>query len=497
MNFIFFIPDELRAQSVGCYGDPVARTPNIDRLAAGGTRFDQCHVQHTVCTPSRCSFTTGWYPHTRGHRTLWNMLRPEDPNLLKYLKQAGYDVHWGGKNDLLSPGAFAESVTDYRLGTLSRRARPAGHGHPPYALDDPRYYTFLYGPIEGGIEAVGDFQNVDGAIEFLRSRPNRPSGAGLAGNEKPFAIYLPLTFPHCPYHAPEPYHSMYSADDVQPLRPTDLPGKPDFHRLIRQTRGLDKLGDAFFKQLHAVYLGMIGVTDTLLGMLLDALEETGHTEDTAVFLFSDHGDWAGDYGLVEKWPSALDDCLTRVPFIARVPGQQMARGHVVREPVEMFDVMATTLDLAGITPTHTHFARSLVPQLRGAPGDPGRAVFSEGGYDPHEPHTFEGRVNGGAGLRDPSHIYYPKGKLQQEHPESVCRATSIRTMTHRLVRRPLGVSELYDLAADPLELRNVYGQPEHATTQGELEQRMLDWFVRTSDVVPLDEHPRGLPQVAG
>ena len=70
-------------------------------------------------------------------------------------------------------------------------------------------------------------------------------------------------------------------------------------------------------------------------------------------------------------------------------------------------------------------------------------------------------------------------------------------MTHRLVRRPLSVSELYDLAADPLELRNVYGQPEHATTQGELEQRMLDWFVRTSDVVPLDEHPRGLPQIAG
>ena len=87
-NLIFFIPDELRASSVGCYGDPVSTTPNIDRLASQGTRFDQCHVQHTVCTPSRTSFTTGWYPHVRGHRTLWNMLRPEDPNLLKYLKRA-------------------------------------------------------------------------------------------------------------------------------------------------------------------------------------------------------------------------------------------------------------------------------------------------------------------------------------------------------------------------------------------------------------------------
>jgi arylsulfatase A-like enzyme len=215
---------------------------------------------------------------------------------------------------------------------------------------------------------------------------------------------------------------MFRPEDVPPLRPPDLPGKPDYHRLIRQTRRLDRLDDAFFRQLHAVYQGMISVTDALLGMLLDALDETGHADDTAVFLWSDHGDWAGDYGLVEKWPSALDDCLTRVPFVARVPGEGVARGHVVREPIEMFDVMATSLELAGITPDHTHFARSLVPQLRGAAGDSRRAVFSEGGYDPHERHAFEGRVEGGAGFRDPSHIYYPKGRLQQDVPESVCRS---------------------------------------------------------------------------
>jgi arylsulfatase A-like enzyme len=481
MNFIFFIPDELRAESVGCYGNAVAQTPNMSRLAAEGTRFDQCHVQHTVCTPSRCSFTTGWYPHVRGHRTLWNMLRPDEPNLLKYLKQAGYQVHWGGKNDLLSPESFAESVTDYRLGARSRRATEThGHGEPPYERDDPRYYSFLYEPIEGGIEGLSDFRHVDGAIEFLRSKP-----------VEPFVIYLPLSFPHCPYHAPEPFHSLISPNDVPALRPADLPGKPDFYRLIRETRRLDALDEGFFRMLHAVYLGMTAVTDTLLGMLLDALDETGHAADTAVFLFADHGDWAGDYGLVEKWPSALDDVLTRVPLLARVPG--MARGHVVAEPVELFDVMATTLELADVPAKHTHFARSLVPQLGGAPGDPERAVFSEGGYDPHEPHAFEGRAASGSLFRDASHIYYPKGRLQQDHPESVCRSTSIRTQTHKLVRRPLGVSELYDLQTDPRELRNVYGQAEYAGVQRTLEQRMLDWYVHTSDVVPLEEHPRGLP----
>lgn len=482
LNFIFFIPDELRAESIGCYGHPVAQTPNMDRLAAEGTRFDQCHVQHTVCTPSRCSFTTGWYPHVRGHRTLWNMLRPDEPNLLKYLKQDGYEVHWGGKNDLLSPESFAQSVTDYKIGARARRAMGTGqHGTPPYSLDDPRYYTFLYDQIPGGIEGLGDFRHVDGAIEYLRSKP-----------EGPFAIYLPLSFPHCPYHAPEPFHNLIDPQSVPELRPADLPNKPDFYRLVRETRRLDQLNEDFFRKLNAVYLGMIAVTDTILGMLLDALDETGHADDTALFLFADHGDWAGDYGLVEKWPSALDDVLTRVPLLARVPG--MARGHVVEEPIEMFDVMATTLDLANIPAQHTHFARSLVPQLGGAAGDPDRAVFSEGGYDPHEPHAFEGRTGGGAGFRDPSHIYYPKGRLQQDIPESVCRSTSIRTRTHKLVRRPLGVSELYDLQADPRELHNVYGDAEYAGVQRALENRMMDWYIHTADVVPFDEHPRGLPR---
>lgn len=493
MNFIFFIPDELRAESVGCFTPhalPTSLTPNITRLASEGTRFDQCHVQHTVCTPSRCSFATGWYPHVRGHRTLWRMLTPEEPNLLKYLRNAGYEVHWGGKNDLLSPESFAESVDDHRLGARSKRARPThGHGEPPYALDDPRYYTFLYEPIEGGIESLSDFRNVDGAIEFLRSR--RAGQSRRSGGEKPFVLYLPLSFPHCPYHAPEPFHSMVSPDDVPALRPTDLSGKPDFHRLIRQTRRLDQLDEKFFRALQAVYLGMTAVTDTLLGMLLDALDETGHAADTTLFFFADHGDWAGDYGLVEKWPSALDDCLTRVPLLVRSPG--MKGGRAVHEPVELMDIMATTLDLAGIEAEHTHFSRSLVPQLAGAAGDPERAVFSEGGYDPHEAHAFEGRAQSGALFRTPSHIYYPKGRLQQDVPESVSRATSIRTRTHRLVRRPLGVSELYDLEQDPRELRNVYDDPAHATVQRDLARRLLDWHIHTADVVPYGEHPRGLP----
>ena len=482
MNFIFFIPDELRAESVGCYGHPLVATPNLDRLAAEGSRFEQCHVQHPVCSPSRCSFMTGWYPHVRGHRTLWHLLRPDEPNLLRYLKGAGYDVYWGGKNDLLTPEAFADSVTDFRLGERSTRA-VAGGGHlgaPPYDRDDPRYYSFLNEPIDGPLESLPDFRQVDGAIELLRSRP-----------ERPFAIYLPLTFPHCPYHAPQPWHDAIDPASVPDLRPAGLDGKPDFHKLIRQTRGLDQLDEATLRKINAVYLGMIGVADTLLGQLLDALDETGLAANTALFTFSDHGDWAGDYGLVEKWPSALDDTITRVPFIARIPGG--ASGHVVQEPIELFDLLPTVLELADIPAQHTHFARSLVPQLHGAAGDPARAVFAEGGYAPHEPHCFEGFPARDLFARDEAHIYYPKGRLQQDVPGSVRRTAMIRTLDHKLIHRPGGVSELYDLRADPRECRNVHEQPDYATVRGELERQLLDWYVRTADVTPFAEDPRGLP----
>ncbi|HOF88736.1 MAG TPA: DUF4976 domain-containing protein, partial [Armatimonadota bacterium] len=170
-----------------------------------------------------------------------------------------------------------------------------------------------------------------------------------------------------------------------------------------------------------------------------------------------------------------------------------AAGHVVKEPIECFDIVPTTLALADIPLRHTQFGRSMLPQLRGAAGDYARAVYCEGGYDTHEPHCFEGRTADGI-CRDVHAIYYPKGRQQQEAPESVCRATMIRTLTHKLVRRTNGEHELYDLVSDPLELANVYGQPACADIQRRLQEQMLDWYLHTSDVVPWDEDPRGFPR---
>src|SRR6185437_2102918 len=112
-NIILFMPDEVRADSFGCYGNPIAKTPNLDRLAAQGARFANCHVQYPVCGASRCSLLTGWPTSVRGHRSLYYFLRPEEPNLFRYLRRAGYDVFWYGKNDALAQQTFDDSVTEW------------------------------------------------------------------------------------------------------------------------------------------------------------------------------------------------------------------------------------------------------------------------------------------------------------------------------------------------------------------------------------------------
>jgi choline-sulfatase len=326
-------------------------------------------------------------------------------------------------------------------------------------------------------------RDVQAGIEFLDSSESK---------DRPFLLYLPITLPHCPYTAPQPYYDMYAPRDLPPLRPPETQGKPDFHRLIRQYRKLDRLDESILQKIQAVYLGMNSYVDWMLGRLLEALDRNGLTDDTTVVIFSDHGDWAGDYGLVEKWPSALDDAITRVPLIIRTPAG--SAGHVVKESVELQDLMATVLELAELEASHTHFSRSLVPQLRGADGDPGRAVFAEGGYDAHEAHCFEGRGSEYDLPRVPHHIYWPKGLQQQEHPESVCRSVMIRTERHKLIQRSSGFGELYDLQADPLELTNLYTEKNYEAIRRQLETDILGWYIHTADTVPIGEDSRGLPE---
>lgn len=470
-NLLIFMPDQLRAESIGCYGHPLVQTPHVDRLAAEGVRFENCICQYPVCTASRCSMFTGWYPHVRGHRSVYYLLRPDEPNLLRSLKRGGYDVYWYGKNDVLLQERFGESATHW--GFFAEGPEWSGKDNP-WSYKDPRYFTFLFNRGRDRRD-YPDYARVRAAIDVLKKR-NR---------DKPFCLFLPLFFPHPPFSAPQGFHDRYAPEDVPALRKL-RPGKPDLYRAIHKSRRLDRLPPDVFRKINAVYLGMISYIDWLLGEVLEALERTGHRDDTAVFFCSDHGEWAGDYGLVEKWSSAMDDALVRVPLIVRMP--KGVSGQVSGEMVELFDLMATCLEMAGLRPQHTHFARGLLPQLQGRPGDPERAAFTEGGYNPYEPQCYEPLERFG-----PTHIYYPKIHLENTRKELISRTTTMRTRDCKLVLRPDGQSEFYDLRKDPGEEYNLIRDKSYESRRERMKDRMLSWYIRTSDVVPKGYDERHLP----
>ncbi len=469
LNFVFFQPDEMRAESLACYGHPLISTPNYDRLASEGVRFNQCHVQNAQCVPSRASMVTGLYPHCAGHRTNWHLIRGHEPHLFRYLFEAGYDIRWYGKNDMLAQDSLF-CIEEY----IEPEAPVRKNRHE---LGEKAYYSFDAEPFDGGREDHPDYVKVKAGIDYLRNRKN---------DDPPFFLFLPILQPHPSYTTHRDFYHMYDAEDIPELRPSDIKNKPIHYEMIRRYRRLNELPESFFRRLNAVYLGMISYTDWLLGELTAVMEEQGLFENTVLVVSSDHGDWAGDFGLVEKWPSDCSDPITRVPLLVKAPGCKS--GHMVEGPVEMFDLMASVLELADIEAGHVHFAKSFVPQLRGEPEDRERFVFAEGGYDPHEPHAFEGRWSR---VEPPIEgNYYPKGKMQQDSPSSVCRATMIRSLNHKLVRRTAGVSELYDLCEDPRELTNRIDDSAMSDVRQELENTMLNWYLRTSDTVPVGQDSR-------
>ncbi len=463
-NMVIYVADEMRADALACYGNPVSKTPNFDRLAREGAMFENCHVQYPVCGASRCAMLTGWPTSVRGHRSLYYFLRPEEPNLFRYLRQAGYDVFWFGKNDALAAQSFHDSVTRWADSAAMRMN-----------VQDltPGIFSMLYSP-GGDRRQTSDYTLLQMGLEVLARKES----------DRPFCIFLPLLQPHPPYTIPADFYAMFSADKIDPLVEYGLPRKPDFHEGIRSIYGLNKLPADTLRKIRAVYYGQVAYSDWLLGELLEALSKTGRDRDTSVFVTSDHGDYAGDYGLVEKWPSGLEDCLTRVPMVMRVPGAKA--GVKATGMVEMFDLMQTCLDLAGTQAQHTHFSRSMVPVLHGGPSDLARASFTEGGYNVYEPQCFEPMGAGGG-------PYAGKIRLENEQPQMVSRSSMIRTGTHKLIMRPQGQSELYEYASDPKERHNRFGEASMRGVQAELSQKLLERYINTTGIAPFDKDPRDMP----
>ncbi len=484
-NLIFFNPDHYRTDVLGHMGNAGAHTPNLDKMVAeDAVSFRNTFCQAGVCTPSRCSFMSGMYPHTRGYRTMFHMLGENDPMLLRQLKDDGYFVWWGGKNDVVPAQHGFDSCCDVKYTDPKPKSNDF-HSDQQWrgTPDDDTFHSFFKGKIEvpeGEEYHDSDWSNVRGAVEQLKNLPD----------DRPFCIHLPLMFPHPPIAVEEPYFSMIDRSLVLPRipEPDDWSGKASMLRGITENHRLGTWSEERWNEMRAVLYGMCARLDAQLGMVIQTLKDIGEYDNTAIFFYSDHGAYVGDYGAIELSQNTFEDVLTRVPLIVKPPKNVPVQPGIRDGLTEMIDFKPTVEELCGIEPTHTQFGKSLLPLIAGTETEHRDTVFCEGGRLHGERHCME--LEHGPGHTDPNDMYYPRLILQASEGPEHTKAAMCRTQTHKYVKRFYEQDELYDLKNDPQELHNIIDDPAYAEVLQQLKERMLDWYMQTCDIVEFETDQR-------
>jgi arylsulfatase A-like enzyme len=465
-NILLFMPDQLRADCVGWAGNNVVQTPAIDELAGRGVRFTNAYSQHSVCAQSRISMFTGWYPHVAGHRTLEHLLASYEPNLFSRLRGDGYHVALAGaRGDMFAPGVTRASCD--RLGfTTPPNVHDLTRWHSsPFEPGSKWYDAFYSGPLDGDLFDF-DAATVHTAVDWLKE-----------GLPEPWCLFVALVFPHPPFAVERHWYDMYDGVSAPEPVPTTFDGKPGFYREIHERYGLGRLSPEDWAEIVRTYYAMVTRVDDQLRHVLDTLHDSGQAERTITFFFTDHGEYLGDFGLIEKWPSGLDDVLVRNPLIVHDPTRKAGEATSF---VEMIDLTATIEDYAGLDPG-SHFGRSLRSVLDDPATSHRDAAFSEGGFLlSEEPMLEDGDVG----------QYRNKQAIQHERPELVGRAVAVRTEAWCYVERLYERPELYDRVRDPRETTNLAGRPGFEAVELEMRDRLFRWLFEKSDVLPARRDPR-------
>ncbi len=491
-HIIIFNPDEMRSDSLSHLGNPASVTPNLDAFTKEGVSFRNAYCQNPVCVPSRCSFFTGLYPHVNGHRTMAHLLHPDEPNLFGELKDAGYYVWMNDRNDLLAGQieGWAESQADeiFYGGQKEHKTKFKNPG-----IRGEKGNKYFYSHYEGQIltDDKGKYYSqddeiVDAAIERIHNRPE----------DKPLCMFLGLIYPHVPYQVEEPYFSMIDRKKLEERVKFDqCHGKARIIEKIRENLSMGSMTEEEWDEIRAVYLGMCAKVDDQFGRLIDALKEEGIYDDCAIFFLSDHGDFTGDYDLVEKAQNSFEDCLTKVPFLIKPPKGYDLDPGISDSLVELVDFYATAMDMAGVEPNHTNFGKSLKPLLADRTAKIREYAFSEGGRRPGEYHCDEYHINGLNGpTASDENVYWPKQNAQSEDLAHA-KGIMITDGHYKYVSRNLGSDEFYDLLKDPKEKNNLIEADEYKEEVMKLQIQLMKWLQDTDDVVPYERDARFTPKM--
>lgn len=479
-NYVIFMPDQLRYDSLSCTAEDKAevRTPNIDAFRRRGALFTNCFTQASVCSQSRCSMFTGCYPHVSGHRSLENLIKPWEPNIFRSMKENGYHIAClAPRGDTFAPTVTELSVTEYGFLETPEFMPKFGRGSKEKVDEENVWGRLFYRGLRNANEALDyDEAVVRSALRWLDCPPK----------DKPWVLFMPLIFPHCPFQVEEPYFSMYNRSQMNDIvsKPEKKTGyEPRYMKAIRERYGTARATDDMWKEIKATYYGMISRLDDQFGRVINKVENLGLWKDTVTMFFTDHGEYLGDHGLIEKWPSGLSETLVREPLI--IGGAGIPEGKTVNPMTEMVDLVPTMLELSGIGEHFPHSGKSWVPILVHDSKEHKKYAFSEGGFLTTEEPLLE----------QAPYPYDIKAGLQHEDTTLVGKAISLRDERYAYIYRLYEPAELYDRVADPHEMHNLAAESEHRDLVAKYEKEVLRWLVEGSDFLPWEKDNR-FPQVA-
>ena len=430
-NTVVILSDEHNRDVLGCYGDPIARTPNFDRLAASGTRFANAYCNSPVCVPSRASFATGRYPH---QIQAWDSTKAYD----------GTPKGWAHR--LRDQGHAVMSI-----GKLHYRSAADDNGFsrelaPMYVHNGTGWLSSLLRepptPLAGAEDMAGrigcgetDYTRYDRDITRLTCDWIRTAGA--TPQDKPWVLYVGLVAPHFPLVAPQEFYDLYDGVEIPEPRQyaeSDRPRHPVLDAM-RESSNYDDAFDAEKVQIaRRSYYGLVSFLDHNIGLILDALDDSGLTASTRVIYSTDHGDNLGHRGLWGK--SVMYDDSAALPLIAA--GPDIPEGLAVTTPVSLVDIQPTLMDFAG-APSHPDDSDLPGESLAARFADPeaDRAVFSE--Y-----HDWS----------------------------SITGMFMLRTRDWKIVRYPGYDDQLFDMRNDPFEMTDLASDPAHADTLTDMRARL-------------------------
>lgn len=485
-NILFIMADQQRGDAYGFSGRKI-KTPHLDRLAASGTRFENCITPCVVCQPARSSILTGMLPLTHGVIDNGVDLRPSvgDQSFAAALGQSGYATGLIGKAHFATCQTFEPTGTpeckfssaDFGpdwfgpyMGIEHVELTTMGHWHkirPPVVPPSGQHYEHWFFDVVAGQEG----------FELWKSETRPGTGAAQTWNsglpvawhnstwvadealkymhtrdaDKPFCLWVSFPDPHHPFDCPDPWNLLHRPEEVDlPVEGTkDLERRPWWHKasLENEPNLTDPVLKKFraqgsrcpdqteeqLREMIANYYGMISLIDHNVGRLLSALESMGIADDTIVFYTSDHGDLLGDHGLYLKGPTPYEGLLN-VGLLASGPG--VPSGKVVSDPVSTLDLAATFCDYAGTSLSPEAQSESIRPLIEGD------------------------------ATRD---VAYNEWNVNASRCGVPLNLRTVRTKTAKLtLELESGAGEMYDLANDPYEMQNLFDDPGYAAMRAEL-----------------------------